>query len=317
MVRVRRSRAVEPRMQVTIRRVNDDLLATQPPQGRGNRGGVLVPHVGVADQGRIGAKLFLVGVKEGRQVDATGFLFPFQQDRDRDRQLACHGFPGAAGFDKGHKLALVVSRAATDDVFRSIGAGQDLRVKGVILPQFQRVYGLHIIVPVKQDRGARRSPVVAHHHRMPRRIAHRGVKTDRGQVFGMPFRTGPRFTGIGGIGRYRLKPDGIEQARDGVVDIGVDLGQNFVEVAHGTVSSGGKGRVRKAYHHDKPTFVKVIRKARSGALGRRPQQGKTQSAAGPVPSNLQSDTRRGPSPSCCSSSTPASETRPRSPHLVP
>ena len=74
-------RAVEARMQVAVGGVDEDLLGAEAAQAGGDGGGFLVPHVGVADHGDIGAQFVRRGIEEARQVGAARFLFAFQQDR--------------------------------------------------------------------------------------------------------------------------------------------------------------------------------------------------------------------------------------------
>ena len=70
-VRIGRCHAIEARMQITIRGVDDHFLTAQPAQHGDNGGGLRVPHIGIADQADIRLQLFLVGVKESGQVDAA------------------------------------------------------------------------------------------------------------------------------------------------------------------------------------------------------------------------------------------------------
>ena len=75
-----------------------------------------------------------VGLKEAGQIDTARFFLTFQQDGNRNGQLARHGLPGPAGFDKGHELALIIRAATATNHLGAIGQGFDHRVKRVTIP---------------------------------------------------------------------------------------------------------------------------------------------------------------------------------------
>ena len=117
--------------------------------------GVSASHMLVSQISAMSAReLVQVGVEERRQVDAARFLLALEQHRDRERQLAGHRLPGAAGLDEGHQLALVVGGAAADQHLRAVRAGDDLRVERIVLPELERVDRLHVVVAVEQHRRA-------------------------------------------------------------------------------------------------------------------------------------------------------------------
>ena len=133
-VRVRRRHAIKAGMQIAIGGVDDHFLTAKAAQHGHNGGGLRIPHIGIANQADIRLQFFLIGLKEAGQIDATRFFLTFQQDGNRDGQLARHGLPGPAGFDKGHQLALIIRAATATDDLGAIGQGFDHRVKRVAVP---------------------------------------------------------------------------------------------------------------------------------------------------------------------------------------
>jgi hypothetical protein len=108
------------------------------------------------------------------------------------------------------QLALVVGRAACTQ-----HVALDGRIERIELPQLQRVYGLHVVVPV--DEHDRRIGVVA---------APLGV--DRGHPGGRPDLDGREAGAAGGVG----EPVGAAQHVGVVLGLGADAGdpQPLVEV---------------------------------------------------------------------------------------
>ena len=57
---------------------------------------------------------------------------------------------GAAGYEKGHKLAFVVGSPSSDDLF-AVRPGLELGLERRVSPQIQRIDRLHVIVAVEED----------------------------------------------------------------------------------------------------------------------------------------------------------------------
>ncbi len=146
--RVDRGAAEQPGMQIAVGALDDHFLKHEATQHGDDGGRACVPHVGVADERDVGGKFFFVGVEEGRQRRATGFLLAFQQHGDRERQLAFRRNERAAGFDEGHQLAFVVGDAAGDDAAVAVRA-DETRLEGRRPPQFERVGRLHVVMAVE------------------------------------------------------------------------------------------------------------------------------------------------------------------------
>ena len=81
----------------------------------------------------------------------AGFFFSFQQEFHVYRKPAGGLQQPLHGFDLNVNLPLVVARAAREDVVAA-----HLRFKRRRLPLVQRVRRLHIVMPIKQDRGLTR-----------------------------------------------------------------------------------------------------------------------------------------------------------------
>lgn len=176
-----------------------------------------------------------MGIEKAGQVHATGFLFALQQDRNRNRQFAGDRLPGAAGLDKGHELAFVVGGAAASDDLRAIGHRLDRRVKGIAIPELERIDRLHIVMTVEQRRGAGHVAVMRHDHRVPRCRAHRGVEANALEVGHVPFGIGHTFGLVNRIGRNRLDAQDREQTLESRIEICVDVGQDIIELGHGAL----------------------------------------------------------------------------------
>ena len=216
-------------MQVAVGGVDGDFLGAEAAQAGGDGGCRRIPHVGVADHGDVGAQFFCRLVQKAGQICTAGFLFAFQKDGHRHRQLARDGFPGPARLDKGHQLALVIGRAPRVQFARAIGKRDEGGIERVRGPQFQRVDRLDVVVTIEQDRGAGAFAVMAQHDRMAPGVADRGIKADRLEVGHMPFGAGAGFSSEGRVGGDGFQPDCLEQAVQHVVKIGVDMGKDFVE----------------------------------------------------------------------------------------
>ncbi len=105
---------------------------------------------GVADQREVGGQFLRVLLQEGNERGRAGFLFALEEDRQLAGQGAVDGFPGAAGLEEGHQLALVVGGAAGADD-GAFGRVLDRGVEGRAVPERQRIDGLHVIVAVEEE----------------------------------------------------------------------------------------------------------------------------------------------------------------------
>src|SRR4051794_19132079 len=217
-------------MQVAIGGGDLELLIEQTAQRGRDRGRVAVPHAGVADQHVVSLKLVLVGFDEGHEVLRADFFLAFDQESDVDRQRPRHPLPGAAGFDEGHDLALVVLGAARHDDLATIGMVGHNRLEWRTVPELERIDGLHIIVAVEQ------------HMRTAARDA---LADDRGMAGGWPHFSGNaeardvpgkmlgRRLAIGREGRIggdRLDPQQREQALQAVVELLIDVGEHGLKL---------------------------------------------------------------------------------------
>ena len=106
--RVLRRATVIAGMQVPARGVDGDFITRHTAQGRGDGGGMRVPHIGVAHQRDIRLQLFRRLFKKTIEAWRTGFFLPLKQDGDFHRQSACCVDPAATGLNERHQLPLVV-----------------------------------------------------------------------------------------------------------------------------------------------------------------------------------------------------------------
>jgi len=136
-------------MKVMRGTVDHHLLTNQPTQPRRDRRCAPIGHAGVANQRHIGLELRSVGLEERHQIGPAAFFLPLDQDRDLQRQIALDDFPGAAGFDEGEKLSLIVRCTARHDDLAAIGLRLNRGVEGIALPQIERVRGLNVIMAIK------------------------------------------------------------------------------------------------------------------------------------------------------------------------
>ena len=119
--RVLRATAEDAGMQIAVGGLDLYFLVDQSAQRGGDRRRIRIPHAGVADQREVGLEVLLVGFKKRNEILRSDFFFALDHDGDVDRQRAGHGFPGPAGFDEGHQLALVVLGTARDDDLSPVG----------------------------------------------------------------------------------------------------------------------------------------------------------------------------------------------------
>ena len=130
-------------------------------------GRAAVVHVGVADEREIGCRQ-LVPVRREKGLDRRGadLLLALEQERQAGGQLACDCLPGAAGFDEGQELPLVVRGAAAAD-HRALGRLLHHGVEGRACPQVQRIDRLDVVVAIEEEVPSR-TRGVADDHRLAR-----------------------------------------------------------------------------------------------------------------------------------------------------
>ena len=187
MQRVARRVAIQAGMQVAVGAGDDDLLADQAAQHGGDRRYAVFEHVGVADQGDVGAQLVAVGVEERAQARSAALLLAFEQHRDPHRIPPVGRPDRPQRLQEGHDLALVVRSAAGGDAAFGAGVGggsvDQHRLERSAVPQRQRIDRLHVVMAVEQDvRSFGRRTVVRDHDRQAGCLAHAGLEAERGQV---------------------------------------------------------------------------------------------------------------------------------------
>src|SRR5690606_5024616 len=124
------------------------------------------------------------------------FLFTFKKQGHFYRELAIDRFISAAGLNKGHQLTFVIGSSASGQNFATVSDVLDCWFKRIILPKFQRVYRLNIIMSVKQHM---RSVggwafMMCNNHWMPRRLTKTRIKANRFEILDKP------FSGLAAIG---------------------------------------------------------------------------------------------------------------------
>src|SRR5947209_4763171 len=145
-----RAAAKDAGMQIAVSGFDLDLVIDQSTQRGGYCRGVRVPHAGVANQREIGLELAPVLFKKWHEILRADFFFTFNDHGDVDRQRPGHGFPGPAGFDEGHQLALIVLGAARNDDFASIGVRGNRGLERRTVPKIERVNRLYVIMTIEQ-----------------------------------------------------------------------------------------------------------------------------------------------------------------------
>ena len=233
MDRIDRRAAENPRMQIAVGGMDHHFLEHEAAQHDGDRGRLPVPHSGVADKRHIGFEFGRVGGKKGRKRRRAGFLLAFDEECDMAGQIA--GFlEGAAGFDEGHELTLVVGDAAPDDPLAGFGL-DEARLEG-------RAFPTNRAGPAAGRRNGRKRADAARPgaaaFACPTIIGWPGVgRTEASKPMllssaGEPFGRLGALARIGGVGRDRRNFDELEEPPKGGVEIGIDFCQDRVERRH-------------------------------------------------------------------------------------
>lgn len=135
---------------VLVGTVQLDLALGQAAHAGAHGGGVLGPHAGVGDDDHVGGEPLGVLLDEGAEVRGAGLLLAL------DQHLQVDGGGGPAGGGEvgadtqcvEEHLPLVVGRPARVETVSA-----DHRFERLGLPAVRKGRGLHVVVPVDQDRG--------------------------------------------------------------------------------------------------------------------------------------------------------------------
>ena len=146
--RIGNGAAEDARVQILRRTGDFDLVVVQPAQAVGDRGHAARQHGGVRDDQRVGLELGLVVVHIIPEVFAADLLFAFDDHLEVDRQLPGRLPQGIERANVNVHLAFVVGGAAAIEIAVANG-----RLEGRRGPQFERLGRLHVVVPVKKNRG--------------------------------------------------------------------------------------------------------------------------------------------------------------------
>ena len=140
---------------------------------------------------------------------------------------------GAAGLEKGHKLAFVVGGAARHDLL-ALRSGLELRLERRVAPEIQGIDRLHVVVAIEQDmrRLAAAGLDMADDHRPALGRALGGLETELAELGDQPVR---RPLAIGEMrrngGNRRDRQQG-EQPLERRPLVGVDRSENVVNRGH-------------------------------------------------------------------------------------
>jgi len=233
VVRVLGRPTIQAGMQVAACCLHDDLVTDHAAQhdADGRRFGV--PHSRVAHEREIAGQLVLVGLKEWIEGRRPRFFLALEQDCHVDRQVTGLFDIGARCLDEGHQLTFVVGRPARDNDLAAVSPCFDGRLEGILVPQFQRIDGLDVVMAVKEDMGSGFAGLaMANDHRVAFRIAHRCIYTDRGQFAREPLGSLAARSRILGIGGNALDLEKVKQSIEAGVEIGLDARQDLVDGTH-------------------------------------------------------------------------------------
>ena len=165
-------------------------------------------------------------------------------------------------FDKGHQLALVVSRAASIHAFNTILVGLANGFEGWRRPELQWISRLHVIVAIEQGmRCFRRGVwwrVVCDNNRAARRFAHRGIAAQGFEFSANPVRGFDDMRFVGGVSRERGNAQKVEQPFDVGIEMSVGVSQD---------GGDGVGHVIASWVQIKKSNTPVIL-ANAGMTGR-------------------------------------------------
>ena len=225
--RILRAAAEYAGMQIAVGGLDPHFIVNESAQRRGDRRRVRVPHAGVADQCEVGLEIVLVQFEKRNEIFRSDFFLTLDDNGHVERQRTCYGFPGPAGFDEGHQLALVVFRAPSDDDLASVGMIGDGRFEWRTMPKIERVDRLHVIVTVEQN--VRPRPAISFavvpgdDGRMTRGRPNVGRKIERRDIPGQVISRRLAISGEGRIGRDRFDPQQGKQPLEAVIEIGIDV----------------------------------------------------------------------------------------------
>ena len=246
--RILRAAAEDAGMQIAVGGLDPHLLVDQPAQRGGDRRRIGVPHAGVADQREVGLEVVLVRFEKRNEILRSDFLLALDDDGDVERQRTGHGFPGPAGLDEGHQLALVVLGAARDDDLSSVGMVGDGGLERRTMPEIERIDRLHVVMAVEQHMRPRPPlpPPLAlgDDGGMTGGRPDLGRKTERRDIPGQMIGRRLAIAGKGRIGRDRFDPQQRKQPLQAVVEIGIDAVEDRLKLrraGHVAIFPGWRG----------------------------------------------------------------------------
>jgi len=122
------------------------------------------------------------------------------------------------------------ARPARPDLLAAV---EDHGFKGFAVSELQRVGRLYVVMPIEQLPGPGVVVVLCQHDRVAGCVADLGREAVALEVLRMPLAAGAGLGGIGRIGRDRLHPHGLDETVEGLIEIGIDVGEDFVEFGYG------------------------------------------------------------------------------------
>jgi hypothetical protein len=206
--RVDDSAPERPRVQVARGPPHVDLAVREAAQAVGDRRGLLVHHRGVGDDDHVALQEVLVRRDERLEVPRADLFLALEEELDVDGARARGLQVRLEGVDVDDELPLVVARAPRVET-----AVADRRLEGRGRPQLERVRGLHVVVPVDEDRRLPRSTEpLAVDDRVARGRVDLGLGAPRAlQARLDPLRGALDVLGAGRVGRDRRDPKDVLQ----------------------------------------------------------------------------------------------------------
>ena len=212
--------------------MHDHFFINEAAQHGRYGGRVAIPHICIADQGKIGVQFLLMGGEKIRQRRRAAFFFALKENGDMTGQPALR-HKGAAGFNKQHELALIIRSAARDDLLARWCLDKS-GGKGIRLPQLKRIGRLHIIMPIKEH--MRRLRILrarmGHNHGMTFGWAQAGFKANLIEIIDQPLSSSLTLPLIGRVSRDRGNGQKRKEARKRRLLIGVNGVKNGINLCH-------------------------------------------------------------------------------------
>ena len=137
-------------MQVFVRACDLDFQITQAAHPAVDGRHLVRNHGGVRHQTDIGLEQRLVLFHPGGKRRGTYLFFTFEEEFDVVPELAA-GKQVFEGLDVHEQLAFVIVCPASPDCILACGRIRaDHRLEGISAPEFERLRGLHVVMPVNQ-----------------------------------------------------------------------------------------------------------------------------------------------------------------------